>query len=75
MFSKRLSFQKNRTRGNAHENGDIQQKRVKHVEHDDGVGSATQMLGTHLSPTDGTRTNTLPGAYEMSRQAVSYEGS
>src|SRR5258707_200114 len=28
------------------------------------------MLKTCLSPTDGTRTNTLPSGYEMSRQVI-----
>ena len=34
----------------------------------------TPMLKTCLSPTDGTRTKTLPSGYEMSRRAISYEG-
>ena len=33
----------------------------------------TAMLKTCLSPTDGTRTKTLPSGYEMSRQVINYE--
>ena len=35
----------------------------------------TAMLKTCLSPTDGTRTNTLPSGYEMSRQVISCDFS
>jgi len=33
----------------------------------------TAMLKTCLSPTDGTRTKTLPSGYEMSRQVINYK--